>query len=200
MKVIGLCGGSGSGKGEIGRLFSKKNIPVIDTDAVYHELTSQRSACLDELAECFGDSIIDEKGSLDRAALAKLVFAPDAQDKRRMLNKVTHKHILAKTREHLSEFSASGFDFCVVDAPLLFESGFNSECDIIVSVIADKSVRVERIMARDLISCEAAEKRIASQLDDEFLIKNSDFVISNNGTLDELNEKFDLVLKKIKNI
>ncbi len=199
MKVIGLCGGSGSGKGEVGKLFCMNNIPVIDTDAVYHVITAENSPCLSELAEYFGKDIIDRNGALNRKRLAELVFSSGDGEKLNALNKITHKHILKRTRELLTSFSSLGYEFAVVDAPLLYESGFDSECDIIVSVIADKPRRIERIVARDSISREAAEKRISLQTDDAFLIANSDFVIPNNGTFDELSEQFNIVFEKIKN-
>ncbi len=200
MKVIGLCGGSGSGKGEVGSLFLSHGIPVIDTDDVYHKLTTATSPCLDELVACFGEEIIDTSGALNRAELAKIVFAKNSQNRLEELNRISHKHILSKTRDMLSHFSDMGYEFAVVDAPLLFESGFNSECDIVISVVADKSVRVKRIMERDSLSRESAESRITSQLTDEFLISNSDFVIKNDGTLEELSESFESTLKKINNI
>ena len=198
MKIVGLCGGSGSGKGAVGQLFEKHGVPVIDTDAVYHELTSARSECIDELVLAFGNSIIDENGALNRPALGKIVFSSGASDKLQLLNKITHKHILLKTREMLGNFSERGFSMVVVDAPLLFESEFNKECDIIVSVIADKNTRVERIMSRDKISEDVARRRIATQLGDDFLIANSDFVIRNDSTLSELAEKFEILINDIK--
>ena len=198
MKIIGLCGGSGSGKGAVGKLFEKHGVPVIDTDAVYHELTSARSECIDELVLAFGNSIIDENGALNRPALGKIVFSDNASDKLENLNRITHKHILAKAGEMLSDFSRRGFSMAVVDAPLLFESGFNKECDVIVSVIADSDTRIKRIMSRDKISEDAAKRRIATQLGDDFLIANSDFVIRNDSTLSELAENFEILINDIK--
>ena len=186
MKIIGLCGGSGSGKGIVGELFLSRGIPVIDTDKVYHELTSSPSECLAELVSVFGESVVDENGVLNRRELGKIVFAPNASDKLTELNRITHKHILACARERIREFSESGAKMVVVDAPLLSESGFDAECDVIVSVLADKSTRIERVMLRDGIDRQSAERRIASQLDDKFLIEKSDFVIRNDGDFSEL--------------
>ena len=86
----------------------------------------------------------------------------------------------------------------IVDAPVLFESGFNKECDIIVSVIAEREVRVNRIIERDNISVEAAEARISKQLSNEELISKSDFIIENNSDLNSLavrvNEVADFIM------
>ena len=143
MKVIGLCGGSGSGKGVVSGIFAAHGIPVIDTDAIYHSLTSAPSSCLDALREEFGEDIIKDD-ALYRPALAKIVFAS----------------------ENAAE---QGKRLCVVDIPLLFESGFDKECDLTVAVIADREIRIERIVMRDGISREAAEQRINSQISDDRL-------------------------------
>ena len=87
----------------------------------------------------------------------------------------------------------------MVDAPLLFESGFDKECDVIVAVIADRDLRIERIMSRDGISKDSAERRVASQLSDEFLTEKSDFIINNSGSLTDLAADFERLIEKINN-
>ena len=197
MKIIGICGGSGSGKGTVGKLFNKENIPVIDTDALYHELTSADSPCLRELVALFGDSIV-VSGALDRRALANIVFATGAEERRAQLNTVTHRHILDRAREILSQYEKDGFSYAAVDAPLLFESGFNKECDVIVCVVSPKEQRIARIMLRDGITREAAEHRIDAQLSDSFIIENSDFVIYNDATEEDLARAVCDVIRKLK--
>lgn len=198
MKVIGLCGGSGSGKGEASRLFSELGFAVIDTDRVYRELTSGPSECTAALSREFGEAIISTSGALDRRALANLVFHGEGADERRLrLNAIAHHYILIETRRRLSVFASEGCAAAIVDAPVLFESGFDRECDMIVSVVADKNIRLSRITARDNISREAAEERIASQLSDEVIISRSDFVITNNGDFFSLREQVSEVADKI---
>lgn len=180
MKVIGLCGGSGSGKGIVSTLFGTYGIFSIDTDAVYHDLISHTSDLTIELTDAFGASILSS-GKVDRKALSSIVFSGDnSREKLDLLNKITHKHILDEVRDRLLEYKSEGARYVIVDAPLLFESGFDKECDIIISVIADKDTRISRIMERDGISYEAAERRLMSQIDDKWLSQNSDFTIENN--------------------
>ncbi len=187
MKVVGLCGGSGSGKGTVAKMFFCYGIPSIDTDAVYHEITSKKTPCTDALAEKFGNEILNLDGSLNRRALSKIVFSGDGSlGKREALNRISHKFVLDKTREILSEYENAGALAAIVDAPLLFESGFDKECDLIIAVIAEKDVRISRIVGRDGISENDARLRIESQLTDEFLSEHSNFVISNAGSLDDL--------------
>lgn len=199
MKVIGLCGGSGSGKGTVAKIFEKYQVRSIDTDAVYHKITSGKSPCLDELEKFFGGDIIGEDGGLDRRALAKIVFSEDGEQKRACLNKIAHKYVLIEVRKILEEFRSNGNRAAIVDAPMLFESGFNTECDCVVCVIADRGVRIGRITERDNISHEAACARIDSQLPDEQLAQMCDYKIVNNGDLAALNEAVADLAEKILN-
>ena len=198
MKIIGLCGGSGSGKGIVGSVFAKKQIPFIDNDKVYRELTSADSECLSALRDEFGSEIILPDGSLNRKRLAEIVFASEnssfALEK---LNKISHKYILDETRKRLRKFCLDGYKAAIVDAPVLFESGFDSECDLVIAVIADKDKRIARVMERDGISYTAALQRIDSQMSDEDLISRCDYIIRNDSDLDSLEEKVDLCLKVI---
>ncbi len=196
MKVIGLAGGSGTGKGTVCSLFEKYNYTSIDADAVYHELISfAGSPCLDALRREFGDTIITSEGTLDRQALSKLVFAENARDKRERLNKITHSFVLAEIRTRISRLSSLGYTGVLVDAPLLFESGFDRECDIILCVISKKDTRIKRIIRRDGINEQMAEARISSQLSDEYLTKHADHVITNDGDMAELDAQIAKIVK-----
>ena len=196
MLVIGLAGGSGSGKGTAGKIFEAYGILPIDTDKVYHTLTEKMSPCLKELVENFGNDVILPSGALDRARLGEIVFADF--EKRERLNRITHYHILNEVRELIAAADENGYFAALVDAPLLFESGFDAECDVIISVIADKQTRIKRIVERDGISEERAVVRIQSQLSDEELIARSDYVLENNGDLSELSLRIAEIMNKIK--
>ena len=198
MKVIGLCGGSGSGKSTVSQIFLERGIPSVNTDAVYHDLTSRKSPCLDALVSEFGEEILNENGALDRRALSKIVFFGDASsENRRKLNLISHKFVLDATRDMLKAFKKDGAKAALVDAPLLFESGFNKECDAIIAVIADEKTRISRIIARDNITENAAKLRLNSQLPDAYLQENSDYVIDNSGDISETENAAIKVLNKI---
>ena len=198
MRIIGLTGGTGAGKGTVAALFSKYNFAVIDTDAIYRSMTESPSPCLDALKNEFGDSIVKD-GALDRKALSALVFAQGNKDKLDRLNEITHKFILDEVRARLQEIKSLGYAAALVDAPLLFESGFDSECDSILCITAEKNVRLRRIMERDGITYDKALARLSAQLDDSELISRSDFVISNDEDLDALECSVESVAKQILN-
>lgn len=197
MLIIGLCGGSGSGKGTVSAFFAKKGIPSIDTDLVYRDLTSSRTQLVMDLASEFGNDIISKSGSLDRKALAGKVFSDKSGLLLSRLNKITHTSILDETEKRISLFEKQSFNAVIVDAPLLFESKFDEKCDLIIAVIADKDSRIERIVQRDGIDKNAAIRRIDSQISDEVLKQRVDYVIENNGNLLETEQAVNELYKKI---
>ena len=186
MLTVGLTGPSGAGKGVVASLFSRFGVPSIDTDAVYHDLLLPPSACLDELKEEFGSEILLPDGTLNRGALAALVFSEGHEKDLAALNHITHRHILAKTKDILAAYEAQGIPAVLVDAPQLFESGFDRECGFILSVLAPFDLRLARVMARDGLSEERARARLEASHTDEFFHERSDAVIVNSGSVDSM--------------
>ena len=193
MKVIGLCGGSGSGKSFASKCFVNRGIPALDTDKLYHSMISCDSECTRELAFAFGSHILNSEKGIDRRRLAEEVFSDTTGEKLKKLNSIAHRLILNECRIWLLEKEKEGCPAAIIDAPLLFESGFNKECDVIICVEADEKTRIKRITERDNISDEMAIKRIKTQAEDKFLEENSDFVIRNSQDAASL----DLQVEKI---
>ena len=186
MLTIGLTGPSGAGKGTVASLFAAHGVPSIDTDKVYHDLLIPPSACLDELSARFGTGILTPDGMLNRGALAAIVFAEGHGTDLADLNTITHRHILAKTREMLAAYAAQGVPAVLVDAPQLFESGFDAECGFILSVLAPYELRLSRIMARDGLDETRAKARLDASHTDDFFRERSDAVMINDGALDAM--------------
>lgn len=177
MKIIGLCGGSGSGKTTACAAMEALGARIIDTDRVYREICVAGSDCLADIAREFGRAAVAPDGGLDRRSLGAIVFS-DAEARGR-LNEIAHAHIRTETERRLTEYKSSGADAVVVDAPLLFESGFDRMCDITVGITAPRKLRIARITARDGISEKDAEARIDSQITDEELIRLCGYIIEN---------------------
>lgn len=200
MKIIGLCGGSGSGKGTVSSIFGEIGIPSVDADKIYHRITSDDSECLRALSVRFGSDIVGADGALDRHRLGKIVFTGDGAERNREdLNRISHKYVLEEIRAECEQHRKKGAEAVVVDAPLLFESGYHRECDTVIAVIADRDIRIRRIVSRDKITTEAAEARINAQLSDKYLRENSQFTIVNDGGLDTLRERVFEIAEKILN-
>lgn len=197
MLLIGLCGGTGAGKGYIGALFRREGITVIDTDAVWRSLTGPRSAVVGEISAALGICAARADGSLDRAAVARAVFAgtPEAEEARKKLNAISHAAILAEVKRIAAERMACGDAAVVIDAPLLYESGFDRECDAVVRVTAPVPLRIERIRARDNITKEAAAARIKAQSNEEKLAEAAGYTIVNDGR--NVEEQVRRVLEKL---
>ncbi|MBR4960059.1 MAG: dephospho-CoA kinase [Clostridia bacterium] len=207
--LVGLCGRSGSGKGYIAAMFADRGIPSVDTDKVYRDMTGPcetLSPCMKELKERFGDTVVAPDGSLDRSAMRALVFwdgTPGNEEICRKnltdLNRITHLHILKETERMAEAYLKGGADMVLIDAPVLFESGFDARCAAVVCVTAPEEVRIARIMKRDGIDREAAEKRLHSQMPAEELKKRSDYVIENDADRPTLYARVDAVIESLRN-
>lgn len=176
MTVIGLTGPTGAGKGEVGRILAQKGALIVDTDRLAREVVKPGEACLLELVSAFGGDILNEDGTLNRAALAKKAFA--SREAGAMLNRITHPHIIARSLDILKNSTAA---FGVIDAPLLFESGMDSLCDTTLAVLAPFDVRLLRIMVRDGIDEARARERMNAQPEDRFYHERAAHILINDG-------------------
>ncbi len=195
IKIIGITGPSGSGKSVLGEQLRLRGVPCIDADALYHELLVPPSECLNAIADAFGKNVIAEDGTLDRVALGKIVFSDP--DKLKLLNGTVLSIVIKEIRRLINEYEQQGHTVIAVDAPTLIESGFDKECECVISVIADKDTRIQRISKRDGITREAAEARVSAQKPNEFYIKHSDTVIFNDSTEECFEQKIKAKIDEI---
>ena len=200
--LIGLCGRSGSGKGYVSALFAAQDIPSIDTDAVYRGMTGpsdELSPCMKELTERFGDCILSDDGSLDRAVMRSLVFGDDRQALLD-LDAITHRHILAETERIACELAEKGYPIVLVDAPLLYESGFDKKCARVICVTAPEEKLIRRIMRRDGITEEAARARLGTQKPVTELTDKADYILENNGDDEALLRQVQSCADELRNL
>ena len=195
MLVIGLTGPTGAGKGCVADLFAAFGLPVLNADRIYHALLLPPSACLDELTDHFGKEILTESGTLNRQALGAIVFSN--AEELEALNTITHHYVMAEIRKRLEQLRREEAIAAVIDAPQLFEAGADRDCNVIVSVLADPALRIDRIMRRDGIDAEAAVKRISAQKSDAFFRAHSDYVIENNESPERLLEPVRRILSEM---
>lgn len=184
MRRIGLTGGIGSGKSTVSAMLADLGAHVVDADAIAREVVEPGSQGLAELAETFGQAILNPDGSLDRAGLADVAFAdPQA---RATLNGILHPKIAARTAELIAQIPDDAV--LVHDVPLLVELGMQKAYDLVVVVDAPDGLRVQRLVARGMPQ-EDARARIAAQAVREQRLAVADVVIDNSGDLEDLSQQ-----------
>ena len=192
MLVFGITGGSGSGKTTVSDIFRRLGVYVIDADKVAREVVKKGTACLGELSEYFGSEILLEDGELDRKKLASIAFSD--KTKLKMLNKITHSHIKEYITRKIKETTAP---LAAIDGAVIIGSEIEDMCEFMLSVLADREVRISRITKRDNLSRSDAEKRLSAQPDDEFYIENSKYIVYNNSDIDALTKDTETIFNEI---
>ena len=193
--IIGLTGGSGTGKSTVTEIFLNSGYIVIDPDKIYADVIAPKSECIGEIENAFGSEYILPDGNLDRGKMSALVFSNS--EKLDILNKITHKYVIGRMNDIIN---GAGEKDVVIDAPLLFSAGLYKMCDKIVCVVSSEKNRIERIISRDGISEKSALARIKAQMTNEEYIEKSDYVIENNEGLDELQKKTLDVIESLKGL
>jgi len=185
---VALTGGIGSGKSTVAALLADRGAVVVDADAIAREIVEPGQPALEEIVKSFGAGVLTPDGRLDRAALAKIVFADAAALAR--LNAITHPRIAAVSAERLA--SASAEAVVVYDMPLLVEQGPAAleGWDAIVVVDAPEDLRVARLVERGL-SEEDARARVDAQASRADRLAVADHVLDNGGGLTDLQAQVD---------
>lgn len=188
--ILGLTGFSGAGKSTVAALLKEQGFYHLDCDWVVHNEVYQDPAVLDALEAVFPGVLKD--GALDRPALRNCTMGnPDALKK---LNDTVMPFILARIQSKLKKHRDSDI---ILDAPLLFESGLDRQCDKVLSVVSNRDTALQRITLRDGLSPADAEKRLSSQKPASFYTERSHYIIHNDQGLRELESKTLEILKEL---
>lgn len=183
--IIGVAGGIGSGKSAVSAAFERLGCLVSDSDAATRAALSSESVAR-LLREWWGERVFDADGNVNRAAVARIVFADDGERKR--LEAVLHPAAKAHRDEVIERAERDGAVAVIVDAPLLFESGLDATCDVVVFVDAPKAHRLARVEQRGWAAGELDRRESAQfALDDKR--RSSDLVVDNSGPLEDLASK-----------
>ncbi|MDD2426815.1 MAG: dephospho-CoA kinase [Eubacteriales bacterium] len=192
MFVIGITGGIGTGKTTVASIVKAVGIPVLDADQISHELTDKPSPTLDKIFAVFGEDLKNEAGTLDRSKMADLVF----QNKRALdqLESIVHEDVMNFIISELNQARRTKTRVIALDVPIPVKHGFLDQSDLVWVVTCSREKRIQRLMRRGL-SQEDAERRLAVQMTDEEYQAIADYVIDNNGSLEELYQKVRSRLK-----
>lgn len=177
------------------RYFRERALPVVDADALAHEIVARGQPALSEIARRFGPEVIRTDGELDRAALARRVFADPAA--RSELESITHPRVRELAAKRFQELEASGEPLACYDVPLLFEAGLETVYWPVVVVWATPEQQLARASQRDGAVTAAIQARIAAQLPLEEKARRADYVIDNSGTPDSAEQRAGAVLAEI---
>lgn len=196
MLVIGLTGGIASGKSLVAGFLRELGAAVIDADELSRQLVEPGLPAWQEIKRHFGAAILDERGYLDRKKLAGMIFQD--QLAREKLNGIIHPRVIAATKTMIAAYKKEkAVPAVVVDAPLLIEAGMASLADEVWVVVLPKEKQLERLMKRDKLSREEAEKRINSQMPISEKLRYADRVIDNSGTVEKTLEQVSLAWNEL---
>ncbi len=195
MRLIGLTGGIATGKSTVAQILRRLGVPVIDADALAHEVTAAGSPSVAAIAADLGPQFVRPDGELDRPRLAERVFADHALLER--LNAIVHPRVRALMAERVEELHAAGVQVVVLDVPLLLESRAAYDVDAVWLVYAPEPLQIERLMARNGLSRVQAELRIRAQMPIEEKRRLADVVIDNSRDVGALETQVEALCKAL---
>ena len=195
MTRVALTGGIASGKSHVLRSLARRGVPTIDADRLAHDVLAPSSPAVAAVRARFGKEVVDDQGGVDRRALGSIVFSdPDA---RRALEEIVHTAVYEAIDRWFASLPA-GTPSAVADIPLLYETGHDSEFDVVVVAACPPEEQLRRVMARDRLSNDEASARIASQWQLDEKVRRADHVIWTTGSVEETERQIDSVLEEIK--
>ena len=194
-RIIGITGGIASGKSTVTEFLRRQGYQVIDADQVVHELQEPGERLYQALLSAFGPAILQEDGRLDRAKLGAMIFGdPELLAQSSQIQNQIIREELAGRQDLLAETE----DIFFMDLPLLFELGYETWFDQVWLVDVTEETQLSRLMTRNALSQEEAEKRIATQLSLQEKRNRADVLIDNNGPLEHTQEQLREALQKLE--
>lgn len=189
---VGVTGGIGSGKSLVCNAFREMSRKVIEADTIARILVDSDQAIQSHIRTTFGSSLFSPSGTLDRRALAGVVFSDPAKLKK--LNAIVHPSVFRIIDEEIhSSLPEELRPFIVIEAALIYEAGMDKDLDYVLVVDAPEEIRIRRVMNRDGLSRQDVLLRVRAQLSVETKVKKADFVVENNGTPGELFERIRFI-------
>ncbi|MDJ0910061.1 MAG: dephospho-CoA kinase [Woeseiaceae bacterium] len=183
---IGLTGGIASGKSTVADMFAAHGVPIIDTDLIAREVVQPGQPALDDIRHEFGDDVIAEDGSLDRAEMRRIVFSDE--DARKRLEAITHPRIGEATR---AQAARAGGDYQIIVVPLLVTSALRDHVDRVLVVDCDEDTQIRRLIERDSEAEGQARRMLAAQATREERLAIADDVISNMESVEQTQGQVD---------
>ena len=196
MKVVGLTGGIASGKSTVAAILRRLGAAIINADDLSREVVQPEQDAWREIIDTFGPDILQEDKTLDRRKLRKIVF--DNPEARKTLEAIIHPRVRALAERNIRELAAAGSSVIVYEVPLLFEAQIHLWLRPVILVACDIETQKQRLLERDHLTELEAQQHLDAQMSLAEKRKLEDYVIENEGTLEELEQQVRAVLQKIQ--
>ena len=184
MKIIGITGGVGAGKSTVlDHLEKQYNACVLQADKIGHLVMEPGGICYGQVIALFGKQIIKNDKTIDRKMVSDVVFAHE--EMRQKLDDIIHPAVKSYILDKIEEQKKAGCTLMIVEAALLLEDHYDAFCDKVWNIHTDQEIRIERLMSSRGYTREKAENIIARQATEGFFREHADYIIQNNGDLDE---------------
>lgn len=196
MLKVALTGGIATGKSYIARLLVQAGVAFIDADVLARQELAPGTSGLAAVRARFGEAVLAVDGSLDRKRLADIVFRDETA--RRELETIVHPAVIEAIRHFFRTTCGPDTPVAVADVPLLYEGGFEHAFDRVIVAACPRDMQIARVMARDRISRDAAERRVAAQLPIEEKIRRAHYVIRTDGSFAETDRQVVDTMEKLR--
>lgn len=194
--ILGLTGGIATGKSTVTGMLRERGIPVIDADQIAREVVEQGKPAYDAIIGHFGRDILLADGQIDRKKLGEIVFSDESE--RQKLNAIVHPEVRRVMREEAEAAEKNGASIVFMDVPLLYESKLQYMVEKIVVVYAPATMQLARMMERDELEEEQAQKRLRAQFPIEQKREEADFLIDNSRSREETERQVEDMLAEIR--
>jgi len=196
VKLVGLTGGIASGKSTVAEILKRQGAAIINADVLAREVVEPDRQAWTEIVNTFGTAVLQPDRALDRQKLRAIIF--DDPDARKKLESIIHPQVRALAEQRIREHAAAGYAVIVYEVPLLFEGNLQEWLRPVILVACDVDTQRNRLQSRDNLSAAQAQKHIDAQMSLEAKRRLADYVIENNGDLEDLKRQVQAVLEKIK--
>ena len=196
MKLVGLTGGIASGKSTVAEILKRQGAAIINADVLAREVVEPDHQAWTEIVNTFGIAVLQPDRTLDRQKLRAIIF--DDAAARKKIESIIHPQVRALAEQRIREHAAAGYAVIVYEVPLLFEGNLQEWLRPVILVACDVDTQRKRLQSRDNLSAVQAQKHIGAQMSLEEKRRLADYVIENNGSLEDLERQVQPVLEKIK--
>jgi dephospho-CoA kinase len=195
VKLVGLTGGIASGKSTVAKILERLGAAVINADDLSREVVEPGKVAWKEIIDAFGTGILQPDQTLDRQKLRTVIFSD--RDGRKKLEAIIHPRVRALAEERIREHTVAGYSIIVYEVPLLFEGKLHEWLRPVILVACDLDTQRRRLQERDHLTRTEAQKHIDAQMSLAEKRRLADYVIENNGSLEEVEQQVQVVLEKI---